>query len=146
MLVSDQSLRVKGIKTYPQHLSQSTNGESFNPLKHELAVPSSPLLQLLVLCPRTNWNLDSPLIDTNKTSISNGISRFISVEERLAYSRSNLFKNVDPDSEWGAFLKTTVVGLCDAPKLDMFNIATGFDMSRPNASVYFQKKYSLAGV
>lgn len=79
-----------------EHLCKTTYRKPFKSLKKELAVPGSPLLELLVLGPRSDRDLDPALRHIDEATISDRLGCFVIPEECLAGHLAPLGEDVDP--------------------------------------------------
>lgn len=98
-------------QTYAQHFRQATDRETFETLKKKMAVPSTPLLESLVLRPSSNRNLDPSTRNIDESSIRDRLLYLIIPEKGFACQRFDLLEDIYPLVEWRLRLQGIVVTL-----------------------------------
>lgn len=83
-------------QTYAQHFRQATDRETLEALKKEMAIPSTPLLESLVLRPSSNRYLDPSTRNIDESCIRDGLLHLVIPEEGFACQRFNLLENLYP--------------------------------------------------
>lgn len=105
--------------THPEKFSEATNRESLKSLQKELTVPGAPSLKSLVLGPWSERHLEPSLNEVLKASLALEVCCLVAVEEALASEGTDLFEDFHPLLKRGVVLERSVVGLCNAPELDV---------------------------
>lgn len=113
--------------THPKKFSETANRESLKSLQKELTVPGPPGLKSLVLGPRAERHLESSFNEILKPSLTLEVCCLVTIEEALAREGTDLFKDFHPLLKRGVVFERPVVGLGDAPELDVLYPAAGLE-------------------
>lgn len=89
--------------------------------------PCAPVLELLVLWPRTDRNLDSTLGNASEACFSNDGGCPVIIEEGLARDGPNLLKDLYPLLQGRIGPNGAIVRSSDTPEFDVLNPTTRFE-------------------